>query len=155
MIKTCKSQLHTYVVTSSKTSLRGCPECRKAYEYGYVRKNRQKMLLNSNNWKAANPDKVKETQKLYRINSSNKVNAKNKKRQCAKLNRTPSWLTIEQVIEMQHFYKIAKNLTQIQGIRFEVDHIIPINGVNVSGLHVPWNLQVITKTANIKKSNNT
>ena len=37
-------------------------------------------------------------------------------------------------------------------LTFEVDHIIPLHGNNVSGLHVPWNLKVIFKTVNRAKS---
>lgn len=50
-------------------------------------------------------------------------------------------------------YEQAQQLTKSTGILHEVDHIIPLRGVNVCGLHVPWNLCVITKAHNAAKSN--
>lgn len=66
---------------------------------------------------------------------------------------TPPWLTDEHWNEMNAFYDKARRLTAEVGIRHEVDHIVPINGEMVSGLHVPWNLQVLTQADNVRKSN--
>lgn len=47
----------------------------------------------------------------------------------------------------------AARLTRRTGIVHEVDHIVPLQGENVCGLHVETNLRVITKAANREKSN--
>lgn len=66
---------------------------------------------------------------------------------------TPKWITDDDMIAMNEIYKEARKLTRKTGIRHEVDHIIPINGENVSGLHVPSNLQILTQAENVSKSN--
>jgi hypothetical protein len=66
---------------------------------------------------------------------------------------TPSWLTPNDLKAMNIVYEKARAMTRESGIRHEVDHVIPINGKTVSGLHVPWNLQVLTQSANVSKSN--
>ena len=56
--------------------------------------------------------------------------------------------------EIQAIYIKAKQLTKETGIKHEVDHIIPSNHPLVCGLHVESNLQILTETDNIIKSNN-
>ncbi len=97
--------------------------------------------------------------------SSKKYNANNKEkrraikasaenfRQASKLLRTPPWLTKEDRARINTKYAEARWMTQRTGVKHHVDHICPILGEMVCGLHVPWNLRVIPARENIKKSN--
>lgn len=62
----------------------------------------------------------------------------------AKARATPSWVNHE---DLEKIYSEARNL------KLTVDHIIPLRNQNVCGLHVPWNLQFLTKIINLKKGN--
>ncbi len=67
-------------------------------------------------------------------------------RRASELRATPKWLSKEQKAEIFQIYKSCPE-------GYHVDHIIPLKGNNVSGLHVPWNLQHLLASDNIKKSN--
>ena len=62
---------------------------------------------------------------------------------------TPEWADLDAIKE---FYIEAQRLTKETGIAHEVDHIIPIRGKLVSGLHVPDNLQILTEKENQTKN---
>lgn len=65
----------------------------------------------------------------------------------------PKWLEDDQLEEIEYFYWLAEDLQKITGEEYHVDHIHPLKGKNFSGLHVPWNLQVLPKNLNLKKGN--
>jgi hypothetical protein len=95
---------------------------------------------------------------LKRLNSWEKANphrklARTRKRQIAKLKRTPKWLTPDDLFIIEEAYHLAKLRTETLGISYHVDHILPLQGKTVSGLHVPTNLQVIPAKLNLQKSN--
>jgi hypothetical protein len=72
------------------------------------------------------------------------------KRLAAELQRTPSWADHEAISK---FYAQARALTRRTGIPHHVDHIIPLQGRKVSGLHVQNNMQVLTASENARKCN--
>ena len=65
---------------------------------------------------------------------------------------TPSWLSESDTLHTKRFYEIAVAMSE-EGVKHEVDHIIPVNHPLVCGLHVPWNLQIITYEQNKAKGN--
>jgi len=66
---------------------------------------------------------------------------------------TPKWLTAEQKQRISAVYEHAKDCAAVSGETYHVDHIVPLKGESVCGLHVPWNLQVLPADVNIAKSN--
>ena len=66
---------------------------------------------------------------------------------------TPKWLTREQHADIRRLYLMAGALSKTTGEPYVVDHIVPLRSEVVCGLHVPWNLRVITREENLKKSN--
>ena len=66
---------------------------------------------------------------------------------------TPDWLTERQLSEIEHFYFVARDCSRTSGEAYHVDHIVPLCGENVCGLHVPWNLQVLPSDLNMSKGN--
>ena len=91
--------------------------------------------------------------KQYCKNNPAKVAAKAAKRRAAKLQATPPWLTKAQLREIGEFYILAKKLQLESAEPLEVDHIVPLQGDNVCGLHVPWNLQILPQSQNASKGN--
>jgi hypothetical protein len=81
------------------------------------------------------------------------VRADTKARRRKHRDATPPWLTRKQKSEIRQLYQIAITMTQTTGEQYVVDHIVPLRGESVCGLHVPWNLRVITQEENLKKSN--
>ena len=69
------------------------------------------------------------------------------------MQRTPPWLTKDHETLIAQFYEEARRLSDLSGVNVQVDHIVPLQGETVSGLHVPWNLILITQSENARKHN--
>jgi len=93
-----------------------------------------------------NAEKLRQKSKNHYKANKSKYLHKYKLRQCRKIKATPKWLSEDQLEELELFYK-----NRPEG--YHVDHIVPLKGKNISGLHVPWNLQYLPAKDNLKKSN--
>lgn len=147
------------------------PEKRKAYRD----RNRDHINRQQREWRERNKDVVKATKRAWRagnnareaeyrrraynsdiqvarINAYRKANpgyvtAANAKRHATKLQATPPWLTQAHLTQIAMVYKEASDLGH------HVDHIVPLRGKTVCGLHVPWNLQILDPSTNTSKGN--
>jgi hypothetical protein len=107
--------------------------------------------------KKLNYEKYKEKhlaqKKEYRALNKGKINALNTARKKVIKQQTPKWVgTVEKWFILET-YELAALRTKMFGFSWNVDHIIPLQGKIVSGLHVPNNLQVIPAIENIRKKN--
>lgn len=89
----------------------------------------------------------------YKKNNKGAINASTRKRQAAKMQRTPKWLTESDHLRMKCIYQVADMRSKESDQKWHVDHIVPLQGRTVSGLHVPWNLRVIKAIENVSKGN--
>jgi len=108
------------------------------YHKDYYDKNREEILAKKSDYIQAN---------------LGKIIAKNMKRYASSKKRTPPWLTTEHHKESASFYELAHELRWLSEKPLHVDHIVPLHGKNVSGLHVPWNLQILPENLNTSKGN--
>jgi hypothetical protein len=128
-------------------------EKRLAVARVYRNANKEKINASIKNWQERNKERYAMYFVKHRENNRAYHNEKWMRRDAAKKQRTPTWLSKNHIKQMQVEYELAKWCTEVTGIPYHVDHIVPLQGKIVSGLHVPWNLQVIPAKTNRSKSN--
>ena len=157
-----------------------CRECVRLRHYPYYENNKQQSLdsickwqknnkdkvnKNSKNYRKSNPENTKASSDKYYINNKEKKLAANKlwrqnnkatnqqynaNRRALQMKAMPWWVDKKEIVKV---YEECTKITKETGIKHNVDHIIPLNNKLVSGLHVPWNLQILTSTQNQNKNN--
>lgn len=120
------------------------PEKTRARQTAYRTANREKIRARNAAWRAANPA----YHVAYYAADPEKKRAGDQLRRARVRQATPPWLTKEERSAMRRLR------TEAKALGMSTDHIVPIKGKNVSGLHVPWNLQILSLTENVIKSNN-
>lgn len=119
-------------------------------------------------WYFINKDHIRVENAIYYKNNKNTINKKTSKwakdnvskvrnksnrRRCLKIKATPQWLFDFDKDYISHIYQQSNWIQELEGVKYNVDHIIPLKNELVCGLNVPWNLQILTKKDNSKKHN--
>lgn len=126
---------------------------RRKYDVNARKENPEKFRIKDRKYYLNNTEKKKEHSRIYAINNTAYILAKNANYRAAKLKRTPLWLSKSDKREIELIYKIATRVSKETGIDYHVDHKIPLQGDIVSGLHIPDNLQLLKASENLSKGN--
>jgi hypothetical protein len=116
----------------------------------YREKNKEKHKVQHTEWRKHNKERTNTINAKSRRKYPEKHCARQAKRRATKLNATPVWADLEAI---KSWYSLAKMFDKTFKEKHHVDHIVPLQGKNICGLHVEYNLQVLTAVENIKKSN--
>jgi hypothetical protein len=128
-----------------------------SYSKEYYLKNKDHVSeYNKSYYEATKHDRVEDNRKRARDwyhNNRARAISRNRERELKQKSATPKWLSEGHKKQIHAIYEHAKDCSVVSGEVYEVDHIIPLQGKNISGLHVPWNLQVLPMDVNRAKSN--
>lgn len=102
-------------------------------------------------WSSENRDRKYQIDLEFKKKNRALVTSYKAKYRAARRMATPPWLSEEQNQQIRAVYEEARRLSLETGIPHEVDHIVPLAGRIVSGLHVPWNLRAIPKVENNRR----
>ncbi len=136
-----------------------CADCKKSNTKAWCEKNQEQARKTSlKNYYSRKEDlefieRRKNTERLWRLNNPNRRCANEAKRRATKLKATPPWLSDTHQAHIHRTYNLCRIVSEATGEKYHVDHIVPLQGESVCGLHVPWNLRVIPAKANIRKGN--
>lgn len=102
-------------------------------------------------WAATNPGRKRQMDLEFKAKNPAKVTSYKARYRAARRQAMPPWLTDTQIAQIEAVYAEARRLSEETGVPHEVDHIVPLAGRVVSGLHVPWNLRAIPKIENNRR----
>lgn len=131
-------------ISERETTSGSCCVCRKILRLAEYHRNK------SMSTRRAYIPRKREISRNWAFRNKPHLAAKERRRHAGKIYRTVAWADERQIAV---FYKVAAALSRRDGILYHVDHVIPLQGKTVSGLHVHYNLAVIPAIDNIKKGN--
>lgn len=174
----CKQSLKEISFAKDKSLKCGltaqCKQCRNLKKKEWEKENKSKIQAYTKKYRKENIERISKDNKIrckddYRKNKTKRltqqqlykqthkalVNATNAKRRAQKTLSTPLWVleSEDELNKIKKIYKKCECITKETNIVHHVDHIVPLIGKYVSGFHCAENLQIITRTENLKKGN--
>lgn len=153
----CKSCSKEYSKAYKENNKASVEQYSLQYRKGYYKKNRQNKLLWQKEYRQKNLDARQEYDrthsKIYYENNKASALEKSSRRRAKKILATPCWADEEHKKRLLSIYKTCRNVSRRTGKTHHVDHIVPLKGENVCGLHVWWNLRIVPAKMNLSKGN--
>lgn len=129
-------------------------ESTKTKRLAWQCENKDKLRVYAQRWYTkAIPEVLSKKRKDYREKNPDVFARHSVKRRSSEKAATPLWITNEDKEKTKLIYLKRDFINEVTGIKHEVDHIYPIQGKYSCGLHVYWNLRIITATENRRKNN--
>jgi len=136
-----------------KKHLANNPEVHRNSRIKSYYKHQESRLAFAKQYRDSHKYQMRESSKRWVENNRQRVSALQQMRQHRKLRATPKWLSFEDQKQIDDVYTTANKIRQSKDCQIAVDHIVPINGKTVCGLHVPWNLCIRSARDNSSKNN--
>lgn len=159
-VKTCSKCGETKALAAfskekrSRDGLRRvCKVCARANNKAWYEKNKERERANSKAWYEKNKERARVNDKAWREQNRDKKRTINAARRARRRKAEPVWLRDEHKQAISEKYALSVRLAEERGEEYHVDHIWPLKGKGFRGLHVPWNLQVISASENRSKRN--
>ena len=130
-----------------------CKVCSAKRSKAHYADNKEAVIKRTADWYANNKEYRQEYRRKHYLENKGQYNASINLRRAAKLQATPSWLTEKQLHDITVIYTACAKVSERTGKPHHVDHVVPLQGENICGLHVPWNLAIIPAKMNLAKSN--
>jgi hypothetical protein len=168
----CKVEKSADMFSKFKRSRDGlhahCKNCNKISAQKSRKKNSENFTQKAREYRQKHPEQFREADRKYRAAHPEKARASTKKwlienptygtmsasrRRARQRFATPAWITDEHREQIKELYEVARMFRLYEGVEYHVDHIVPLAGKTVCGLHVPWNMTVIKWVDNLSKRN--
>jgi hypothetical protein len=126
--------------------------CRNS-KNNYENTPRERRLSLKREWQSKNRSHINSYNESIRKKYPHKHAERQRLRNARLQKAEPDWVDDKHKDRIVEIYLCAKNMSDKFGRKYHVDHIVPLKGENVCGLHVWWNLQILEASRNLSKSN--
>ncbi len=137
-----------------------CKACKKEYDKKYsgrqkewYKTNKDTVLSRNIKRREEKASEIKEYFKRYRRINNGYINSLNALNKVKKKLRTPAWLSQSDIEKIKALYQSSARISNCLKIEHHVDHIVPLQGKLVSGLHMFENLRIVPGKLNLQKGN--